>query len=156
MKTLDENPLNIWYVQQENLIRGEKSIVGLLKAFWVTSLLLSHMFLDMVKLQQEALNTNWLTGLEMQTLLHPASSLLQSPTRDLVSKVSEKSRSSCRPPATKELSRKVMYVRKSKQNFFLYSCCLKTSEASNSLKPNIKATYNAGCSPKECGIPKSM
>ena len=29
------------------------------------------MFLDMGKLQQEDLNTNWLTGLEMQTSLHP-------------------------------------------------------------------------------------
>ena len=50
------------------------------KDILITSLLLSHMFLDMGKLQQEDLDTNWLTGLEMQTSLHPIQSIMKSIT----------------------------------------------------------------------------
>ena len=46
------------------------------------TLLLSPMFLDMVKLQQEA--THWLSGLEMQTSLHPVQGILKSITYHII------------------------------------------------------------------------
>ena len=70
MKTVDEVPLNICAAGKPHKEQKMhyRFAIGIFK---VTSLLLSHMFLDMVKLQQEDLNTNWLTGLEMQASLYP-------------------------------------------------------------------------------------
>ena len=44
------------------------------------------MFLDMVKLQQEDLNTNWMTGLEMQTHCTQSKALLKTAVHSLGSK----------------------------------------------------------------------